>query len=94
MTTHELARALLELPDVLVVKNGHEPNEECYDEIKEAVSQGRPVHWATKAYRVVKDSLGQWLIVCTFNDYCIGLTWRDGVTVNGKPEEFFIGDLS
>ena len=37
MTTHELARALLELPDVLVVKNGHEPNEECYDEIKEAV---------------------------------------------------------
>lgn len=61
------------------------------DEIKQAVEAGKTVHWATRSYRVVKDSVGQWLIVCDLNNYAIGLTWRDGVTVNGKPEDFFLG---
>lgn len=38
-----------------------------------------------------RDTLGQWLIICDSNESCIGLTWQDGVTVNGKPDEFFIG---
>lgn len=59
------------------------------DEIKAAVDAGQTVHWANRSYRVVKDSIGQWLIKCD-NGYCIGLTWRDGVTVNGKPEDFFV----
>ena len=67
-------------------------------EIKDAVEAGKTVHWATKAYTVIKDPLRdgtfQWLIGYNHGGnypHYIGLTWRDGVTVNGKPEEFFIG---
>lgn len=60
------------------------------DEIKAAVESGKTVHWASTAYRVIKDSIGQWLIICDHNRSCIGLTWMDGVTVNGRPDEFFI----
>lgn len=59
-------------------------------EIKAAVEAGKTVHWANTGYVVTKDSLGQWFIKCVWNDNCIGLTWRDGVTMNGKPEDFFI----
>jgi hypothetical protein len=61
------------------------------EEIKQAVESGKVVYWASSAYKVVKDCLGQWLIVCTLNDYTIGLTWLDGLTVNGKLEDFYIG---
>ena len=60
-------------------------------EIKEAVEAGKTVYWANKAYTVIKDCIGQWLILCSLNQHCIGLTWRDNTTMNGKPEEFFIG---
>jgi len=59
-------------------------------EIKAAVEAGKTVHWASPAYRVIRDSIGQWLIKCSFNGHCWGLTWCDGVTVNGKPDEFWI----
>ncbi|MBN8857067.1 MAG: hypothetical protein J0H29_01690 [Sphingobacteriales bacterium] len=58
-------------------------------EIKKAVDEGKTVCWATPAYRVIKDSIGQYLIVCLLNNNCIGLTWRDGVTLNGEQQEFF-----
>ena len=61
-------------------------------EIKTAVEAGQTVCWASEIYRVVKDRLGQWLIVCGHNEYTIGLTWRDGVTMNGSPNEFFIDE--
>lgn len=60
------------------------------NEIKEAVEAGKTVHWASANYVVIKDRIGQWLIKCVSNNSCIGLTWRDGVTMNGRPEEFFI----
>jgi hypothetical protein len=60
-------------------------------DIKEAVLAGKTVHWKTEAYQVVCDSVGQWLIVCQSTKGCWGLTWADGVTMNGKPEEFFVG---
>ena len=60
-------------------------------EIKEAVELGKKVYVGSLAYEVVKDSIGQWLIVCNLNDYCTGLTEVDGTTLNGKPEEFFLG---
>ena len=63
-------------------------------EIKQAVEAGRTVHWASTGYVVIKDSIGQWLIRCTYNGSCIGLTWRDGVTMNGRPEEFFIKEAA
>lgn len=59
------------------------------EEIKAAVLAGKTVHWANEGYKVLHHK-GQWDIVCTWNGHAIGLTWRDGVTVNGKPEEFYV----
>lgn len=59
-------------------------------EIKAAIEAGKTVHWANEGYIVIKDKIGQLLIKCSSNGSCIGLTHRDGVTLNGKPEEFFI----
>lgn len=68
-------------------------------EIKNAVESGKTVHWASKAYTVLKDQLRdgthQWLIAYlhgTASANYVGLTWRDGVTVNGRPEQFFIAE--
>lgn len=58
-------------------------------EIKDAVIAGKKVCWSTEAYEV-RHNNGQWLIVCTINNDAIGLTWRDGVTLNGKPKDFFV----
>lgn len=58
-------------------------------EIKDAVDQGKKVHWATDIYEVIKDNIGQYLIKCSINNHCIALTWRDGITLNGKEEEFY-----
>lgn len=67
-------------------------------EIKTAVESGKTVHFATRAYVVLKDNLRdgehQWLIAYKHGQRdanYIGLTWRDGVTVNGLPEQFFVG---
>lgn len=60
------------------------------EQIKTAIANGQKVHWANTGYEVIKDSIGQYLIRCTMNGHCIGLTWRDGVTLNGKPAQFFI----
>lgn len=61
------------------------------EQIKTAVEDGHTVYWGSKPYRVIKDSLGQWFIVCDINGHMIGLTWADGKKLNGKEEEFFIG---
>ncbi len=63
------------------------------DEIKAAVDAGQTVHWASDQYVVVK---GRWeyLIKCLHNNHCIGLTHQDGITMNGKPEEFFLPTYS
>ena len=60
-------------------------------EIKNAVESGKKVHWSNEAYEVTKDKAGQWFIHCVLNDFYIGLTWADGVTMNGKESEFYIG---
>jgi hypothetical protein len=59
-------------------------------EIKAAVEAGQTVHWANEGYVVVKDRIGQFLIVFTSNKSTIGLTWKDGVTLNGESEQFYI----
>lgn len=63
------------------------------DEIRAAVERGETVHWANDGYTVHKDGHGQWLIQCDWNLSCIGLTWNDGVTMNGRPEDFYV-DMS
>ena len=62
------------------------------EEIKKAVTEGKKVHWVTEAYIVINPKGGsQWLIKCELNNSCIGLTWADGKTMNGKESEFYIG---
>lgn len=62
-------------------------------EIKTAISLGYKVHWSNPAYVIILDSVGQYLIHCKINDYYIGLTWLDGVTLNGEEHDFYIGEL-
>ena len=59
------------------------------DEIKETVKNGKSVYWKNKGYKVITDSKNQWFIKCEYNDHCIGLTWRDGKTLNGHVDDFF-----
>ena len=57
-------------------------------EIKDAVLSGKKVYWNNPAYDVVYDGK-QWLIKHA-GGYSIGLTWNDGMTLNGKQEDFKI----
>jgi len=61
------------------------------DQIKTAVLAGKTVHWQNKGYIVQVANDNQWHILFTPNNHYIGLTWLDGVTMNGKPEQFYIG---
>lgn len=62
------------------------------NEIRNAVKSGRTVHWSNSSYRVTcstaADGSENWLIKHD-NGHAIGLTWLDGVTLNGKESEFF-----
>lgn len=63
------------------------------DQIKKAVDSGMSVHWMNEGYLVVKDKAGQYLVgfaVGSNRENYVGLTWADGVTMNEKPEDFFI----
>jgi hypothetical protein len=62
------------------------------EDIKAAVEAGKMVCWSNPSYRIIKDKLGQWLIYRAANEYCIGLTWRDDITLNGKEEDFYIAE--
>lgn len=59
------------------------------NEIKQAVLEGKKVHWANTAYRV-KEFDGVFYIEHSGSGSSIGLTWRDGITLNGKESEFFV----
>lgn len=63
------------------------------EEIKSAVESGKKVYWSSKNYIIIKDSIGQWLVHSQFNNHYWGLTHMDGVTVNGKPEDFFVEEI-
>ena len=61
------------------------------EEIKQAINQGFRVYWANKSYQVIKGKgalAAEYLIKCD-NGNCIGLTWCDGVPLNGDPKKFF-----
>lgn len=61
------------------------------DEIKAAVLNGETVHWKSPAYKVV-EHFGQFSIKCVINNHMIGLTHMDGITMNGKEEDFYKAD--
>lgn len=58
-------------------------------EIKTAVLSGKTVCVGCDSYKVSIDAIGQWLIIHD-GGYCIGLTWKDGKTLNAREEEFYI----
>ena len=60
-------------------------------EIKNAVDEGKVVLYNNPAYQVIKDNNGEYLIECTLNGNCIGLTNKKGDTLNGDKTRFFIG---
>jgi hypothetical protein len=63
------------------------------EEIKKAVDQGKEVFWRHSGYRVVagtQKASGEYFVVCTENQYTVGLTWRDGKTMNGSEIDFYI----
>ena len=59
-------------------------------QIRTAIDDGKTVYWHHDGYQVIKDSIGQYLIKCLWNDYCIGLTHKDGITLNGEAKAFYI----
>ena len=64
-------------------------------EIHRAVDEGLMVHWQNKGYEVVCFSNArQYLIRCHATGHCIGLTQADGLTLNGREDDFFIGESS
>ncbi len=62
------------------------------DEIKQAIEKGKSVKWANDSYNVIKDNIGQYLIICKQNNHAIGLTWADDKTLNGKEKDFYINN--
>jgi len=62
------------------------------DEIKAAVKAGKIVHWANESYIVTGSEVQGYAIVWVYTGDCIGLTHKDGVTLNGKEEDFYISE--
>lgn len=65
------------------------------EQIKAAVDAGTPVFWRNEDYRIIKDGTGRYFIVYDAGgrrENWIGLTWSDGETMNGEPDEFFTLD--
>lgn len=61
------------------------------EDIKQAVNNGLYVYWSNPSYKVIKDnSYNQYLIHHIHNDYYTGLTYKDGITLNGDIKDFHI----
>lgn len=64
------------------------------EEIKKAVDEGHKVFCDTKGYEVVKSTKGDYSINFINSDYFIGLTWKDGQTLNGSKFWYDIAELT
>ena len=58
------------------------------DSIKNLVDGGFKVFAENISYQVIKNSKNQYLIRCSLNGHCIGLTWNDDITLSAR--HFFI----
>jgi hypothetical protein len=69
-------------------------------EITKAVDNDKTVCWESDNYHIVPAGYRNdynskaYDIKCQSNNNRIGLTWADGKTLNGKPEQFFIKEGS
>lgn len=72
-------------------------------QITETVDAGRTVHWQNGSYTVRKGPAHEDVpgnaanpalryVIAHESGNCIGLTWRDGVTLNGKEYDFYALD--
>jgi len=59
-------------------------------EIQKAITENKEVRWMNDGYKVYQDSIGQYLITFIENDYTIGLTHQNGLTLNGNAQDFYI----
>jgi hypothetical protein len=59
-------------------------------EIKLAHASGKTVYWSNPAYKITGRNPESLLITCSSTKSSIGLTHSDGITLNGKEEDFFI----
>ncbi|MEO1975102.1 MAG: hypothetical protein ABGX15_03040 [Paracoccaceae bacterium] len=59
-------------------------------EIRAAVEAGTTVHWVNESYRVIKDRLGQYLVIYAPSGSAIGLTDHSGERLNGREADFFV----
>ena len=59
-------------------------------EIIEAVDSGKDVRWGNDNYEVIRAKNGSYIIRSQMNGHCVGLTWSDGVTLNGNLAEFYV----
>ena len=64
-----------------------------FSDIEMAIYNGYTVNWKNSNYQVVKDKIGQYLLKCLSNSYCVGLTRTDGTLVE-DPKDFFIGGMN
>ena len=63
------------------------------EQIKQAVDQGKAVHWKNDGYIVTKATKGDdYYINFIPTGGIIGLTWMDGITLNGNESDFYIKD--
>jgi hypothetical protein len=60
------------------------------EQIKGAIDLGLRVKWANDGYDVIKDSIGQYLIVFRPNGHCFGLTNQAGDKLNGDESQFYV----
>ena len=54
-------------------------------EIKTALDNGKKVVSKSGTYEIIKDRIGQYLINCPFNGYCIGLHGQEGTKFEHVP---------
>ncbi len=59
-------------------------------EIKDAIDAGKVVHWVSSLYEITKDCYSKYHICCPVSGACIGLTWKDGTTLNGDESDFYL----
>lgn len=57
------------------------------DQIKSSIESGKKVFWANESYQVIKDKIGQYLVI-HIGGHCVGLTNSAGI-LQGKESDFF-----
>lgn len=82
-TTWVRCREFQEHPEKLLC-SFHEPLPMDHKVIEEAVLLGEEVYASNLNYKVIRDSVGQYLIHSQFNDHYIGLSGRAGTDAEGK----------